>query len=337
VPYNFRQIPEVGTVEELRQWLSEELKLISESLNESTELELRASKHEPERPREGMIVHADGTAWNPGGGAGTYRYQNGLWVKIPIAGTDVVTGQASSVDGEIALFSGTSGKALKRATGTGLVKATAGVYSTGVAANADLADMAAWTIKMRNSGSTGAPQDQTVNDLTEETTGDAAADFALMWDASGSVMRKMKPNNFGIATGGLTLITSGSFPAAATWSFTNLGGYKFFIIGLRGVSQSSGTSRVFQVALSGNNGSSYGTARQPVVQSLVSGSASNGFVGVSRVDQTNNQLIMPLNAYVSGATNIETGSLGPINALQFSWSGAATNFTAGDIDIYGLK
>lgn len=39
-------------------------------------------------------------------------------------------GPSSSVDGEIALFSGTTGKVLKRATGSGIVKATSGVYST---------------------------------------------------------------------------------------------------------------------------------------------------------------------------------------------------------------
>ena len=41
-----------------------------------------------------------------------------------------VVGQASSVDSEIALFSGVGGKTIKRATGSGLVKATSGVYST---------------------------------------------------------------------------------------------------------------------------------------------------------------------------------------------------------------
>jgi hypothetical protein len=39
-----------------------------------------------------------------------------------------VTGQASSVDSEIALFSLSTGKVIKRATGSGLVKATSGVY-----------------------------------------------------------------------------------------------------------------------------------------------------------------------------------------------------------------
>jgi hypothetical protein len=34
---------------------------------------------EPDRPREGMIVKADGTSWNPSGGAGLYVFINGVW------------------------------------------------------------------------------------------------------------------------------------------------------------------------------------------------------------------------------------------------------------------
>lgn len=47
-----------------------------------------------------------------------------------------VAGPASSVDGEIALFDSTTGKLIKRATGTGFVKATSGVYSTTSTVNA---------------------------------------------------------------------------------------------------------------------------------------------------------------------------------------------------------
>jgi hypothetical protein len=43
-----------------------------------------------------------------------------------------VSGVASSVDSEIMLFDSTTGKASKRATGTGFVKATSGVYSVGI-------------------------------------------------------------------------------------------------------------------------------------------------------------------------------------------------------------
>lgn len=45
------------------------------------------------------------------------------------AGGDASTNTASSVDSEVALFSGTGGKTLKRATATGLAKLTAGVLS----------------------------------------------------------------------------------------------------------------------------------------------------------------------------------------------------------------
>lgn len=62
------------------------------------------------------------------------------------AGTGNVAGQASSVDSEIALFSGTGGKTIKRATGTGFVKATSGVFSTGTIAGSDLPNPSASTL-----------------------------------------------------------------------------------------------------------------------------------------------------------------------------------------------
>jgi len=45
-------------------------------------------------------------------------------------GTGDVVGPSSAVDAEIVLFDSTTGKLIKRATGSGIVKATSGVYST---------------------------------------------------------------------------------------------------------------------------------------------------------------------------------------------------------------
>jgi hypothetical protein len=56
---------------------------------------------------------------------------NPLW-STPAGSGDVV-GPASSVDSELALFSSTTGKVIKRATLTGLVKATSGVASAATA------------------------------------------------------------------------------------------------------------------------------------------------------------------------------------------------------------
>lgn len=44
---------------------------------------LREIRHAaPARPKEGMIVIADGTDWNPGSGAGAYEYKGGAWSKL---------------------------------------------------------------------------------------------------------------------------------------------------------------------------------------------------------------------------------------------------------------
>jgi hypothetical protein len=63
------------------------------------------------------------------------RFHNGTsWESLSTSsGTGDVVGPASSVDNQIALFDLTTGKLLKAATTTGMVKATSGVISAGVA------------------------------------------------------------------------------------------------------------------------------------------------------------------------------------------------------------
>lgn len=62
-------------------------------------------------------------------------YDGASWLTTytPSPGTGDVNGPASSVDNEIALFSGTGGKTIKRATTTGLLKASSGVIAAAVA------------------------------------------------------------------------------------------------------------------------------------------------------------------------------------------------------------
>lgn len=62
-----------------------------------------------------------------------YVSASNAFVMTAIAGGGDVVGQASSVDSEIALFSGTGGKTIKRDTTTGVLKAVAGVIGAAVA------------------------------------------------------------------------------------------------------------------------------------------------------------------------------------------------------------
>lgn len=61
--------------------LEQEFQAISREFLEATVLELREIAAEPLRPRNGMIVFADGTDWDPGSGRGLYVYDGG-WEKI---------------------------------------------------------------------------------------------------------------------------------------------------------------------------------------------------------------------------------------------------------------
>lgn len=70
------------TLEALQVYLEAELVAIARHLAETTTLELRPLHAAPARPREGMIIFADGTDWNPGGGKGAYQYSGGAWVKL---------------------------------------------------------------------------------------------------------------------------------------------------------------------------------------------------------------------------------------------------------------
>jgi len=82
------------------------------------------------------VTNGDGVTGNikidlPGTGnpSDTLR-GDGTWAPVSGAGLGDVTGPPSSVDGEAVLFSGTTGKVLRRFSGNGVVTASSGVVTT---------------------------------------------------------------------------------------------------------------------------------------------------------------------------------------------------------------
>ncbi|RMH14906.1 MAG: hypothetical protein D6698_12045 [Gammaproteobacteria bacterium] len=76
--------PSIVPLEYDPAFLYEELDRIARSINElkGDMITLYPRAVPPTRPQEGMVVNADGTNWNPGGGAGLYQYLSGSWVKL---------------------------------------------------------------------------------------------------------------------------------------------------------------------------------------------------------------------------------------------------------------
>ena len=106
------------------------------------------------------------------------------------AGTgDFSSNTATSVDGEVMLFSGTTGKLGRRATGTGFVRSTAGVFSTQTdISNTDinaaagivlskLATQAANTIVANVTGSTAVPTAQSLSAVLDMVGSAARGDI----------------------------------------------------------------------------------------------------------------------------------------------------------------
>lgn len=66
----------------LMQYLLRELEQIERAFTEFDTLQLKQLNAAPDRIRDGMIVYADGTNWNPGSGEGYYGYYASAWHKL---------------------------------------------------------------------------------------------------------------------------------------------------------------------------------------------------------------------------------------------------------------
>lgn len=64
-------------------FLLAELRRLQEVLNSPVPFQQLDTQYvAPSKPREGMVVLADGVSFNPGAGAGFYGYRGGAWRKL---------------------------------------------------------------------------------------------------------------------------------------------------------------------------------------------------------------------------------------------------------------
>lgn len=77
--YEPRDPPE-GVDDDLASYLRQEFAQIAESFFGVEEVLLVELNVAPDKPRDGMVVLADGVNFNPGAGAGFYGRRGGAWV-----------------------------------------------------------------------------------------------------------------------------------------------------------------------------------------------------------------------------------------------------------------
>ena len=134
------------------------------------------------------------------------------------------------------------------------------------------------------------------------------------------------------ATASLTLLATLTTTSGTTQSATGLATtYTNFVCVFDGVNNSTGGDTL-QVAVSANNGSSYGTAKDCSNASLLPA------YGILQIWRANNNSVNHPGPYYTyqagGLANYVTSTAGAINAIRFSW-GAGYTFNAGAIYIYG--
>jgi hypothetical protein len=131
-----------------------------------------------------------------------YVWTGSAWDQVAFSISGSVTGPGSSIDSEIVLFNGTSGSSLKRATTTGVLKASSGVIAAATAGTDYVAPGTATTFTATQtfSGSSSA-LGIVLNDAAETTTISATA-------ATGTI-------NYDVTTQSVLYYTSN---ASANWT-----------------------------------------------------------------------------------------------------------------------
>lgn len=72
----------VAEQKDLLDYINRELEQIQLAFSLMEFLKLKKCFEPPSKPREGMVVYADGVSWNPGSGGGFYGYHGGSWTKF---------------------------------------------------------------------------------------------------------------------------------------------------------------------------------------------------------------------------------------------------------------
>jgi hypothetical protein len=231
-------------------------------------------------------------------------------------GGDVSSNTSSAVDGELALFNGTSGKSLKRAAGTGLVTIASGVAST-ITDNHGNWDTAFSDRLKWDGGVTGLTAGTGRTSLGATTTGSAL--FTLADPGAITFLRINADNS-------VSALDAGNFRTAIGAGTSNFTGAYSALTGLPTLPANT-TSTATQFFSAYNSSTGVFTKAQPAF-SDINGAATNGqlpgTLSSKTLDDTNAITVKdgsltvensatPTKKFVFGGSNITAGNTRTVN------------------------
>lgn len=311
--YNPGRSGNLLSVDDLRQFVVEEFEKISKEFNEQIAVDLRKVYREPERPRDGMIVSADGTSWNPGQGAGVYERVNGVWRR-----------QAGLTDGDYGDVT---------VSGSGTVV----TIDNNVVSLAKLVDIATARILGRITAGTGDPETLTGTQVTTLLDVFTSALKGLVPASGGGTTNFLRadgsfavPPSGGVAPQSVVTASSGT-----TVTISSIPSWDILIFAIAALSHNGtgGANQTLTIETSTNNGSSWSTAVGITVGAQAAATSSSGLIALF---STSSGQVVGGNVGSQTANGI-TNSTGAVNAVRFSWSlGGSFDDANGTITPYVL-
>lgn len=306
----------------LVKWVESEFQKLARSQQEAGLVPMQELHVAVDKPREGMIIRADGTNWNPGQGKGTYERVNGVWRKM----------HGFPADGDY-------GDITIGGTGTTLT------IDNDAVTNAKLANMAATRVKARGTASTGDPEDIAIgNGITLDATSlRTLQQMSVTVDGSGLKLDgdSGTPGNskyYGTNASGtkgfnsvpqLQFLGEDGVGTGTTFTKTISPTSKFIVVFLSNVSHNNGAAQNLRVELSGDGGvSGWGG---PITLTQATFGAASAIAGMFCIG-TNTNTTSYIGSQISGNTNGAvtvpgmSGGTGP-DSYRLSWS--AGNFDSG--------